>query len=254
MASLTPPAVHNDYPLRSLTPASFETVQTPYVEHFPSTSLLSPPELDVEKKAGPQACVGWLAILALVLRTIIVLFCFSIIGLVFHSKVLYSESQNINFSGIYVSWPRDLDLLPVEFVLILAVVSVAYSLLSLTQHCGQIRSMSRLTITVPLVASSVLFFGAWVAADVFLNRSIKFPSSSLRQWSCRRRDSPTNILVNYAFICREQVREFLIVLMHHLLTQCRKRLLALLSLLVYLSYSCPSCIASGGFPKSMRKE
>ena len=212
---------HSSFSDRGLPSLSLEAVQTPYYEHFPSSSLLVARDPEAIKTPKPTDLARWPSISGLILHTLVLLFSFSIIGLIFHSKMLYSGSRDIHFSGINISWPKDIDLFPVEFVLVLTAVSVVHSFLSITQHCRRFNSTPIGVIDMSLAGFSLLLFGAWIAGIVLLARTENSPSSTLRQWACRRKDSPSNILVDYASVCREQVRKKITPLTARVLTYCR---------------------------------
>ncbi|KAI4255549.1 MAG: hypothetical protein L6R42_006676 [Xanthoria sp. 1 TBL-2021] len=54
------------------------------------------------------------------------------------------------------------------------------------------------------VISGVLFL-VWMVSDVLQGMSEKTPKRDLLKWACRRRGSPTTVLVSYTSVCDEQL-------------------------------------------------
>ena len=147
----------------------------------------------------------WPRYLGAAIHTFVVLFSIAVIGLISHSLHSYSGTRNIRFSGINISWPKDLNLRPAYFFLAVSSLSIAFSFV-LSIHSFLRRKSNNLSVfEVSSLVMTVLMFGLWIAADVVQYQSEKTPKKDVLKWSCRRRNSPTNTLVSYASTCGEQV-------------------------------------------------
>lgn len=147
----------------------------------------------------------WPRNLGVALNILVILLSIAIISLVSHSLHSYSSTRNIKFSGINASWPKDLNLRPAYFFLAISSLTIAFSFVS-SIHTFLRRNSNSLSVfeAVSLVAT-VPLFGLWIAGDVIQYQSERVPKGDVLEWSCRRRNSPTNTLVSYASICDEQV-------------------------------------------------
>ncbi len=147
----------------------------------------------------------WPRYLSIALHILVVLFCVSILALVSHSLHSYSSTRNIKFSGISESWPEDLNLRPPYFFLAISSLSLAFSFTSpiyifIRRNSGNFEAFDVISVVI-----NATIFVIWIAGDVVQHQSQKHSKSDILEWSCRREESPTNVLVNYASICNEQV-------------------------------------------------
>ncbi|KAL8733565.1 MAG: hypothetical protein Q9166_001973 [cf. Caloplaca sp. 2 TL-2023] len=149
----------------------------------------------------------WPRILGAVLNIFILIASISIIGVLVHSLSNYSGSRGIRFGGTASSWPKDLNLNPAYLILSLSTVSIAPSLLSIILGFRRSKAPIHSTVEKVLVLISGALFVVWIAGDVLQGLSEKTPKRDLLRWACRRRDSPTNVLVSYTSVCDEQVSQ-----------------------------------------------
>lgn len=128
-----------------------------------------------------------------------------IIGLGSHTLAGYSPTRGIHFGGVDISWPKNLDLHPIYFFLIVSAMSLV---LSLSSAILTLRRLSQSNFSLVEVAStmvSLVMLLFWLAANFLQHHSESTPKKDLLSWACRRTSSPTNILVRYETICHEQV-------------------------------------------------
>ena len=129
----------------------------------------------------------------------------TIIGLICHSLRSYSNTKNIKFSGLNLSWPTDLNLLPAYYFLAVSALSIVVSLAISVQSFRQRNSIDFSVIDKVFMVFSIAMFAVWIAGDILQTRSEETPKKDVLKWACRRRNSPTNALVSYAVTCDEQV-------------------------------------------------
>ncbi|KAL8912508.1 MAG: hypothetical protein Q9171_002521 [Xanthocarpia ochracea] len=147
----------------------------------------------------------WPRILGATLNIFVLLASVSIIGVLAHSLSNYSGSRGIHFGGTTASWPSDLNLHPAYFLLAVSAISIAPCLLSTV--VGLRRSKAQLLSTMEkiLTITSGVLLVMWMVGDILQGVSEKTPKRDLLSWACRRRDSPTNILISYTSVCDEQI-------------------------------------------------
>ncbi|KAL8782452.1 MAG: hypothetical protein Q9213_005382 [Squamulea squamosa] len=147
----------------------------------------------------------WPRILGAILNIFIFTASISIIGILTHSLSNYSGSRGIHFGGTAASWPKDLNLHPAYFLLAASAMSIAPSLLSTVFGFRRSKAQSYSTIEKILVVISGVLFVMWTVGDIQQGVSEKTPKKDILRWACRRRNSPTNILVSYTSVCDEQL-------------------------------------------------
>ena len=147
----------------------------------------------------------WLRIISSSTHVLVLILSTVIIGLGSHTLAGYSPTRGIHFGGVDISWPKNLDLHPIYFFLIVSAMSMILSFSSgilifrrLSQH-----KFSLVEVASAMVSLVMLLF--WLAAAFLQHHSELTPKKDLLSWACRRTSSPTNILVRYESICHEQV-------------------------------------------------
>ena len=153
----------------------------------------------------PPVLPGWLWILAAVLNVFNALSCPTIVGLAFHSLSEYSTTRNVYLNGTDISWPKDVNLQPIHFILAIAIVTLLTSFVALIEMVRCLRSHSLSFIDTIISAVSVILFALWVAGDVLQSQSSKADGPDILQWACRMRSSPENMIISYDHVCDEQV-------------------------------------------------
>lgn len=153
----------------------------------------------------------WPRILGTALNIFVLLGSISIIGVLAHSLHNYSGTRGIKFAGLNISWPKDLDLHPAYVVLAAASMSIGPSLASTIAAFRRLRVSSYSIIERILAVISGLLLVMWIAGVTLQGVSERTPKTDLLSWACRRRESPTNVLVSYTSICDEQVSGHLIL-------------------------------------------
>ncbi|KAL8897571.1 MAG: hypothetical protein Q9207_007152 [Kuettlingeria erythrocarpa] len=162
-----------------------------------------------DSEAGPLLTLvpppfpRWPRILGAALNTFVLSASVSIMGVLAHSLHNYSGTRNIHFGGTAISWPKDLDLHPAYLILASSAMSVTPSLLATVLNIRRLKltSLSMLEQVLALISGVLLLM--WIAADGMQGISEKAPRTDLLSWACRRRDSPTNVLVSYTLVCDE---------------------------------------------------
>ena len=160
--------------------------------------------LPLEKDSNPFP--RWPRVLGAVLNLFILLTSVSIIGILAHSLSSYSGSRGIHFSGLTISWPEDIRLYPAYFILAVSAVSLCPSLLSIIVSIRRYRTPSYSKFEKLLMGTSLLLLVLWIIGDILQRVSEQTPKTDILKWACKRRDSPTNVLVSYTSVCNEQVR------------------------------------------------
>lgn len=164
-----------------------------------------------DSEAGPLLSVvpppfpTWPRILGAFLNIFVLSASVSIMGVLAHSLHHYSGTRNIHFGGTAISWPKDLDLHPAYLVLAASALSVTPSLLAIILSIRRLKvpSWSMLEQVLAIISGVLLLM--WIAAAGMQGISEKEPKTNMLSWACRRRDSPTNVLVSYTSVCDEQV-------------------------------------------------
>ncbi|KAL8804806.1 MAG: hypothetical protein Q9200_005670 [Gallowayella weberi] len=153
----------------------------------------------------PPPFPRWPRILGAVLNIFVLLASISIIAVLAHSLSNYSGSRGIHFGGTASSWPKDLDLRPAYLVLSVSTISIVPSLLFtiIGLRRSKAPSYSRMEKILVLIGGILLVM--WLASDVLQGVSEQTPKRDLLRWACRRRSSPTNVLVSYTSVCDEQL-------------------------------------------------
>ncbi|KAL8687780.1 MAG: hypothetical protein Q9224_005051, partial [Gallowayella concinna] len=153
----------------------------------------------------PTPFPRWPRILGAALNIFVLLASVSIIAVLVHSLSNYSGSRGIHFGGTASSWPKDLDLRPAYLVLSVSALSIMPGLLStvIGLRRSKAPSYSRMEKILVFIGGALLVM--WIASVSLQGVSEQTPKRDLLRWACRRRDSPTNILVSYTSVCDEQV-------------------------------------------------
>ena len=171
---------------------------------FPSSAASDtsgPSPLKRTSKSAPR----WPGITRLALNLLIVFSATTLLGLVSNSAFQYSHTKGINFSGYDMAWPQDLDVLPTEYLLAVAVVTLIASLIASVQSYRRLHAQMLSLTDKIFVGLAIILFGAWIGGNVILNQSLGASKPNMMRWACHRRDSPTNVLVSYSSVCQEQV-------------------------------------------------
>lgn len=149
----------------------------------------------------------WPRYVAIASHLLVVVFSIIVIALVPRTLHSYSETRNIRFHGIDVSWPADLNLQPAYFFVAVSSLSILFSLsLATCIYTLVRRNADNFSILdMVCVVMNVVMLGLWVAGDIIQHQSEKSPRTDILKWSCRRRDGPNNALVSYASTCNAQV-------------------------------------------------
>lgn len=153
----------------------------------------------------------WPRILGTAVNMFVLLGSVSIIGVLAHSLHNYSGTRGIKFAGLNISWPKDLDLHPAYVVLAAASMSIGPSLVSTIVAFRRLGVSSYSLIERFLAVISGLLLVMWIVGVALQGVSERTPKTDLLSWACRRRESPTNVLVSYTSICDEQVSGGLII-------------------------------------------
>lgn len=147
----------------------------------------------------------WPRIVSTCTHVLVIILATVIIGLGAHTLAGYSPTRGIHFGGVDISWPKNLDLRPIYFFIIVSAMSLV---LSLSSAIITFRRLNRSDFSLVDAAStmvSLVMFLFWLAATFLQHHSELTPKKDLLSWACRRTSSPTNILVRYESICHEQV-------------------------------------------------
>ena len=156
----------------------------------------------------PRQTSQWPRILNSCLQISILVATIPIIGLLSHTLRSYSGSRNIRFgTGASISWPEDLNLIPAYTFLALAAATVPVASISAI-HQGWLFKQKYHTFSIGEGASALsacILFVLWLVTDGIQAKSEGDPKKDLLKWACKRDSSPTNVLVSYDSICREQV-------------------------------------------------
>ncbi|KAL8844195.1 MAG: hypothetical protein Q9205_002269 [Flavoplaca limonia] len=147
----------------------------------------------------------WPRILTAALNIFTLLASISIIAIFAHSLSNYSGSRGIHFGGTSISWPRDLNLRPAYLVIAVSALTIFPSLLSAIVELRRLKAQSYSTGEKILAVISGVLLVMWIASVVLQGVSETTPKRDILKWACRRRDSPTNVLVSYTSVCDEQL-------------------------------------------------
>ena len=169
-----------------------------------------PPQKEAAKTAGmktlaPALASAFLEIIELVLHALTFVLGATVLGLNIHTVRLYTMSQDINFSGINISWPHNLNVLPVHLMLGLAAVTMAYSFTALTHTCCRPNARPTNFLRASLFSLNLLLCIVWIIISANNINAEHATTPTVRHWACRRVDSPSNAVVGYAPVCRDQV-------------------------------------------------
>lgn len=171
------------------------------------------------RNQGPCFVPKWPRYAATSLHLLVGSSSIAIIALVAHSLRTYFDTMNIKFGGINASWPKDLNLRPAYFFLVIASLSLAVSLVS-SLYSFMRRNSPTFSVIDAVSALGVIILAAlWITGDALQYQSEKTPKRDVLSWSCRRSESPTNALVGYASTCTQQVSPasvFIVSLADHL--------------------------------------
>lgn len=169
---------------------------------------------DPEAGPPPQSAVRppfpkWPRTLGAALNIFVLLASVSVISILAHSLHEYSSTRDIHFGGTAISWPNDLNLHPDYLIIAASAMSLAPSLIATFLSLRRLKVPSYSTMEKIQALGSAVLLIVWIVADSVQGISGKTPRTDLLSWACRRRDSPTNVLVSYTSICDEQVTGFL---------------------------------------------
>ncbi|KAL8973973.1 MAG: hypothetical protein Q9197_001786 [Variospora fuerteventurae] len=153
---------------------------------------------------SPPPFPVWPRLLVAALNIFVLLACITIMAILAHSLHNYSGTKDIRFGGTTISWPTNLNLYPTYLFLATSATSVAPSLLAAFLNVRRRKFHSCSTMEKALAFVSGVLVLIWIAADVTQGVSERSPKADILSWACRRRDSPTNVLVSYASVCDEQ--------------------------------------------------
>ena len=167
----------------------------------------------------------WPRIISTSTHLLVVILSIVIIGLGSHTLAGYSPTRGIHFGGVDISWPKNLDLHPIYFFLIVSAMSLVLSLSSAILSFRRLNQSTFSLVEVGSTMVSLVMLLFWLAANFLQHHSELTPKKDLLSWACRRTSSPTNILVRYESICHEQVssRFFRLVLAANLVSDCCQR-------------------------------
>lgn len=197
--------------------SSFQELLSPTFE--PDTRRASSTGADrKDSEAGPffqittlRPFPKWPRIVGVALNLFVLLGSISIIGILAHSLHNYSGTRGINFAGLNISWPKDLNLHPAYVVLAASSISIGPSLASTLVGFRRLRIPSYSIMERILAVLSGLLLVMWITGVALQGVSERTPKKDLLSWACRRRESPTNVLVSYTSICDEQVSPDLVL-------------------------------------------
>ncbi|KAL8992442.1 MAG: hypothetical protein Q9169_007104, partial [Polycauliona sp. 2 TL-2023] len=158
----------------------------------------------VSQLPSQAPCPKWPRILGASLNIFVLSASVSIIAILAHSLSNYSGSRGIHFGGTSISWPRDLNLHPAYFVIAASAMSIVPSLVSTIVGLRRRKAQSYSIVEKILAVLSGVLFIMWMTSVVLQAVSEKTPKKDILKWACRRRDSPTNVLVSYTSVCDEQ--------------------------------------------------
>ncbi|KAL8652784.1 MAG: hypothetical protein Q9210_002481 [Variospora velana] len=158
----------------------------------------------VDRRDSAPPFPVWPRLLGAALNIFVLLASITIMSVLAHSLHNYSGTRDIHFGGTTISWPTNLNLHPTYLFLAASATSVAPSILAafLNVRRRKIQSCSTMEKALALVSGVLVLI--WIAADLTQGVSERTPKADILSWACRRRDSPTNVLVSYASVCDEQ--------------------------------------------------
>ena len=176
--------------------------------HLPINTFISEDQQSESRSSRKSLHIlpRWLRYTSLGLHQIVVYASIAIIALITHSLRGFYDTRTIKFGGQDASWPKDLNLQPAYFFVIISALSLAVSCTSSLYAFFRRNSpvFSTFEVAVTILSSAMLVL--WITGDALQHRSETTPKKDVLSWSCRRKASPTNVLVSYASICNEQVR------------------------------------------------
>lgn len=194
-----------------MTPHAHQTDCTQLPAQVPS--YIHPQEQE-KRKRNQGLCLlpKWPRYAAMSLHLLVIISSIAIIVLVAHSVQTYFDTRNIKFGGTNASWPKDLNLRPAYFFLVIASISLAVSLGSSLYSFLRRNSLIFSIIDAVSAIATVGLMVLWITGDALQYRSEKTPKRDVLSWSCRRSESPTNTLISYASTCTQQVSPCIIKL------------------------------------------
>ncbi|KAL8938586.1 MAG: hypothetical protein Q9216_003814 [Gyalolechia sp. 2 TL-2023] len=164
-----------------------------------------------DSEAGPPLCTynpplfpRWPRIIGAAFNIFVFLASVSIIGIVAHSLQSYSGTRGIRFGGTANSWPKDLNLHPAYFIIAASALSVAPTLVSAIVNLRRLKASSPSRMEIVMACISGILLIVWIVGDILQGISERTPKKDILNWACRRRSSPTNVVVSYTSICDEQ--------------------------------------------------
>lgn len=163
----------------------------------------------------------WPRYVAIAFHLLVVIFSITVIALVPRTLHSYSDTRNIKFHGIDVSWPKDLNLQPAYFFLAVSSLSLLFSLVSGVYLFFRRNADNFSILEMVCVVLNVVMLGLWIAGDVIQHQSEKTPRTDILKWACRRRNGPNNALVSYASTCDAEVSHSCLFSLHMLIDRSK---------------------------------
>ncbi|KAL9600373.1 MAG: hypothetical protein Q9219_003223 [cf. Caloplaca sp. 3 TL-2023] len=152
----------------------------------------------------PPSIPKWPRVIGAVCKSFVLLASISIIGILAHSLHNYSGTRGIHFGGTAISWPKNLNLHPAYLILANSAIGITPSLASIAINIHRSKALSWSRIEKTMASMTGILVTLWLIADILQGMSETRPKTDILSWACRRRESPTNILVSYTSICDEQ--------------------------------------------------
>ncbi|KAL8716493.1 MAG: hypothetical protein Q9225_006184 [Loekoesia sp. 1 TL-2023] len=164
-----------------------------------------------DSEAGPYLPIHnlppfprWPRIIGAAFNAFILLASISIIGILAHSLHNYSGTRGIHFGGTAISWPKDLNLHPAYLILAASAMGIVPCLAATVVNLYRSKASSCSTMEKVMTFISGVLLVMWIVGEILQGVSEKTPKKDLLSWACRRKSSPTNIMVSYTSICDEQ--------------------------------------------------
>lgn len=144
----------------------------------------------------PLTLPRWPRYLGISSHILAIIFSATIIGLISSCLHKYFDTRNINFSGIQESWPQDLNLRPSYISLAVPSLNLAFSTASCAYLFLYRKSTTFTALDIISLVMSCILFVIWVVGDAVQTQSHQHSIADILKWSCRRSDSPTNVIVS----------------------------------------------------------
>lgn len=124
----------------------------------------------------------WPRALEVAFNVFILLGSISIIGVLARSLSKYSGTRDIQFEGLNISWPKDLNLQPAYLILAASAMSISPSLSSVIVGFRRSRNSSYVTLEKALAAINGVLLVVWVTGDILRGVSERTPKTDLLIW------------------------------------------------------------------------